>query len=609
MEKIQYYKNISMKNYFVLLTLTILILPACKKDFLDTSVQQNFDEELFFRSGFNNMKAFGMGVYDYLPHLNQYGGNALLAGGSDEADYARTGNIQRFNNGSWGQFNNPDDVFNDYYKAIRHANLFLEKTVDYPSLIVQDTINNKAAYVIDLDDFAKLRAEVRFLRAYFYFELIKRYGGVPLVTKVLTPEEAPSIPRATFDECIQFIINECNDSYPELTNHYFNYGIPAGASVGRGDAGTDINRLGRIEKPAAVALKARALLYAASPLFNTGNNIVKWEQAAAAANELFTDPNCAHVNFLFANYRDLFMSQNTTNTLTPRKGANTGIIMTRPYERSGDSFERANYPAGIVNGAQGATCPSQNLVDAFEMRTTGRPITDPASGYDPTNPYNNRDPRLSLIVVLNGSNMGINTNNTPRAVETFTGGADAIGSRTGATSTGYYLRKMNVENYNLAATNTRAKSWVLMRFAEVLLNYAEAANEAFGPDARPNFNGVPSVRSAREAVNQVRARVGMPAIPAGVSQQELRERIRNERRVELAFEEHRFFDVRRWKIAEQTENQPLRGMRISRDVTGLLSYETFTVEPRVFDNRMYLYPIPFQEIAKSNGVIIQNPGW
>jgi hypothetical protein len=168
---------------------------------------------------------------------------------------------------------------------------------------------------------------------------------------------------------------------------------------------------------------------------------------------------------------------------------------------------------------------------------------------------------------------------------------------------------MNVENYNLAATNTRAKSWVLMRFAEVLLNYAEAANEAFGPDARPNFGGVPSIRSAREAVNMVRARVGMPAIASGISQAQLRERIRNERRVELAFEEHRFFDVRRWKIAEQTESQPLRGMRINRDVTGTLTYETFTVEPRVFDSRMYLYPIPFQEIAKSNGVMTQNPGW
>jgi hypothetical protein len=173
------------------------------------------------------------------------------------------------------------------------------------------------------------------------------------------------------------------------------------------------------------------------------------------------------------------------------------------------------------------------------------------------------------------------------------------------------LRKLCVENYNLAVTNTRAKSWVLMRYAEVLLSYAEAANEAFGPEAKPTLNGVPAVRSAREAINLVRARTGvaMPAIAAGVTKEELRERIRNERRVELAFEEHRFFDVRRWKIAEQTERAPLRGMRVRRTGTGTFTYEPFTAENRVFDQKMYLYPIPFEEVAKSNGVIIQNPGW
>jgi hypothetical protein len=599
-----------MKKYFALvLIFGCLLLQSCKKDFLDTQLQSGFDEELFLNSGPANLKAFGMGVYNYLPQFNRYGGNALLAAGCDEADFALFGNIQRFNTGAWDPFTNPDDVWGTYYRAIRHANLFLEKTTDFRSLLVVDTINNKANYIIDVDDFIKLRAEARFLRAYYYMELIKRYGGVPIITTVLSEQESYQVKRATFDECVSFIVSQCDSAYTDLTNHWINYGIPAGSTVGRGDAGTDNNRLGRVEKPAAVALKLRALLYAASPLNNAGNNVSKWELAAAAGQQLFSDPNCAHVNFLSANYKDLFMAQNTTNNLTPRKGANSGIIFTRPFQLNTNVFERANYPVGMLNGGEGATCPSQNLVNAFEMRTTGKPITDPTSGYDPLNPYANRDQRLAWIVVLNGSTMGLNTNSTPRTVLSYEGALDGIGAKIGATTTGYYLRKMCVENYNLTLAGTRAKSWVLMRYAEVLLNFAEALNEAYGPEAKPSLGGIAATRSAREALNLVRVRAGQPAIAAGISQSDLRERIRNERRVELAFEEHRFFDVRRWKIAEQTENVPLSGMRVSLNSSGTFNYQPFVAEPRVFSAKMYLYPIPFAEISKSNGVIIQNPGW
>jgi starch-binding outer membrane protein, SusD/RagB family len=351
------------------------------------------------------------------------------------------------------------------------------------------------------------------------------------------------------------------------------------------------------------------LLFAASPLNNPGNNAAKWELAAAAGQQLFTDPNCAHVNFLNANYKDLFMAQNTTNNLTPRKGANSGIILTRPFALNTNVLERANYPVGMLNGGEGATCPSQNLVDAFEMRTTGKPITDPTSGYDPLNPYANRDQRLGWIVVLNGSTMGLNTNNTPRTVLSYEGSLDGIGAKVGATTTGYYLRKMCVENYNLTLGGTRAKSWVLMRYAEVLLNFAEALNEAFGPEAKPSLGGAVAARSAREALNLVRVRAGQPAIASGITQADFRQRVRNERRVELAFEEHRFFDVRRWKIAEQTESAPLTGMRVSLTSPGVFNYQSFVVEPRVFNAKMYLYPIPFAEISKSNGMISQNPGW
>jgi prevent-host-death family protein len=144
---------------------------------------------------------------------------------------------------------------------------------------------------------------------------------------------------------------------------------PAGKTLGVGDGGTNNNRLGRIEKPAAIALKLRALLYAASPLHNAPNDKRRWELAAAAGQQFFTDPNCVQVNFLSTNYKDLFMAQNTTNNLTPRKGANAGIIMTRPYQLNSNVFERANYPVGMANAGEGATCPSQNLIDAFETKS------------------------------------------------------------------------------------------------------------------------------------------------------------------------------------------------------------------------------------------------
>lgn len=608
-----------MKKYIIILAgLFLFVFYGCKKAFLDEEIKQNFDEELFLKSGFSNLKAFGMGTYNFLPMLNDYGGNALLAAASDEADYARPNNIQRFNTGAWSPFNNPDNAYGEYYRGIRHANLFLEKTADFRNLIVEDTVTNsgRSIYIINVDDFTKLRAEVRFLRAYFYMELAKRYGGVPIVTTVLDENSARLLTRNSFDECIDFIASECDAVYPALTNHYTNYGIPSGSTVGTGDApgSSDVTRLGRIEKPAALALKLRALLFAASPLHNPNQLSAKYERAVAAAIQIFNDPNCASVRFISGNYKNLFQPQNTTANLTPRKGSNSGIIMTRPLYQTGNGFERANYPAGAANGGKGVTAPSQNLVDAYEMRTNGLPITDANSGYDPQRPYLNRDPRLEFTVVVNGSVMGREINNTDRITKSFDGGVDGIGQSFGATTTGYYLRKFSVENFDLSRTDGRPKAWVLMRYAEVLLNFAEAANEAFGPDVAPTVNGLSTTMTARDAVNMIRARAGvnMPPIPAGLGKLAMQARIRNERRVELAFEEFRFFDVRRWKIAAQTETQPLRGMRVTQTTPGVFNFQVFNVENRIFDatqDKMYLYPIPFQEIAKSNGALVQNPGW
>jgi hypothetical protein len=173
------------------------------------------------------------------------------------------------------------------------------------------------------------------------------------------------------------------------------------------------------------------------------------------------------------------------------------------------------------------------------------------------------------------------------------------------------LKKFTVTNYNLSqSTSVKPKAWVLMRIGEVYLNYAEAMNEAYGPDAKPTINDVPAVYSAREALNRIRTRsdINLPGVAAGLLPLAMQTKIRNERRIELAFEEHRPFDIRRWKIPVEELNKPLQGI-IVRKTGNTYTYETFDVEDRVFEERMYRYPVPYEEISKSNGALVQNEGW
>jgi hypothetical protein len=222
------------------------------------------------------------------------------------------------------------------------------------------------------------------------------------------------------------------------------------------------------------------------------------------------------------------------------------------------------------------------------------------------NPYSGRDPRLKQIIAVNNDVFGKNTDNGDRLIQSYEGGVDAIGSSRGATTTGYYLKKFSIRNYNLSlSTSVKAKAWVLMRIGEMYLNYAEAMNEAYGPESKGGMS-----MSAKAAVDAVRQRTGvaMPILSPGLTQDEMRERIRNERRVELAFEEHRFFDVRRWKIAVKTENFPLMAIQIVKTSwADDFEYRVFKKENRVFKEHMYLHPIPEAEVLK--GAITQNPGW
>jgi hypothetical protein len=564
-----------MKMTKYLFILFIPLVYAGCSNFLDTDVETRYLEEEIFVN-YQRMSKAGYGVYT---NLFNFGFNrvnsAMLASACDEADHADvTSTIHRFNTGTWNANSNPEDCWNSFYTAIRRANLFLEDSRDYKNILFRDTTIavNKENYIYQVRDIEWLRAEVRFLRAFYHFELLKRYGGIPVMTEVTNDETAlVNKKRDSFDDCLAFIVKECDELIPLLKDTWVGFD---------GDKWR-----GRVTKVAAQALKARTLLYAASPLNNPSNNTERWKKAAQAAHVVIA----SGLYSLHNNYRGLFNLGNGSD------GNPEVLFAVQRWNEN--SFEKYNYPVGYDQGGQATTCPSQNLVDSYEMQNTGKKIQEAGSGYDPKNPYLGRDPRLGMSIIVNNSTFkGRNT-------ECWVGGIDGIGKYK-ATTTGYYLKKYVNENLNLAQNQTSVHSWILFRYAEILLNYAEAMNEAFGPEDKAGYT-----MNAKTAVDAVRQRAGvnMPILPPGLSQNEMRERIRNERRVELAFEEHRFFDVRRWKIAGQTENTPLMAMQITKEEGNKFDYLVVKKEDRTFLNHMYLYPIPEAEVLR--GSIEQNPGW
>ncbi|MDR1585283.1 MAG: RagB/SusD family nutrient uptake outer membrane protein [Prevotellaceae bacterium] len=549
-------------KHFIYLIPALLFTTGC--DLLDTRIDTQIMEKNLET---NFQYLFDMG---YSPYANLNSGfyhidNNIAAPMSDEAEQtAASSNSQIFNNGSWGPYNNPDDTYGRCYAGIRAAHIFLDYSVDYTTKLAlnRDTVSDGGyQYRRDVADIAFLRAEAQTLIAYYYFELIKRYGAVPYVDKALSLDDETDLPRIAYHEIVDKIVAKIDEAADYLQVNWKNY---------------DSQRDGRFTKGAALALKSRILLYAASKRDNPDNDKEKWKRAALAAYDVIQ----LNQYSLASNYRTLFLESNSVTEAE--------IIMSI---RGGSSneIEKANYPIGTPGGNSGVT-PSQNLVSAYEYK----------SAPDPNNPYANRDPRLEYSVVTNNSQWN------GRTIRMWQGDdAEDAWDKTNASKTGYYLKKFLIENLYLIQDEKRIHNWTLFRYAEILLNYAEAMNEAYGPD---NDNGYGL--TARQAVNQIRSRQGvaMPPVEAA-NDTEMRERIKHERRIELAFEGHRFFDLLRWKDAEYALNQPLKGVRVAKQGENF-TYTEFTVENRIFSApKMYYYPIPQTEINKSKNVLHQNEGW
>ncbi|MCK9412542.1 MAG: RagB/SusD family nutrient uptake outer membrane protein [Prolixibacteraceae bacterium] len=567
----KYFKNIG-----AVLVLGILF-SQCK--FIDP-------EEFTLRSAdqvkrnFANLGALRVAPFSHLPTGYNTIGNSWLASASDEAEEVLvTESIQNFNIGNWNQYSNPDNVWAKNYQGIRKANDFsqMADTITW----YEWKLSNPTAYNDRVFRTNLWKNEMFFLRGFFYFELIKRYGGVPLIKEKLNMarlDSIASIKRSSFSDCVEYIVTQCDTAAKNLpvTQVAADYG--------------------EITKGAALALKARTLLYAASDLFNKsgnsnpvlgytdGNRQQRWIRAAEACKAVLDMAPSTYA--LHTNYGALFLLGSAFNKeviFECRRGAL-------------NSFEAANYSIGF-NGGRTGTCPSQNLVDAYEMKDgTAFSWSNPAQAADP---YLNRDPRLALTVVLNNATFN------GRKIELWEGGKDGL-PLDRASKTGYYLSKYVVQNLDLTKNQTSYHQWLNFRLAEMYLNYAEAMNEAFGPDNKSIYT-----LTAREAVNLVRARAGvvMPAFPLGMAADQFRTRLRNERRVELAFEDHRYWDVRRWGIGSSVLGGDIKGVKIAMVDPTHFTYTPYLIETRTYNSKMDLYPIPEDEVVKSKGNLAQNPGW
>jgi hypothetical protein len=564
-----------MRNTIIYSVILILLFSSCD-DLLDNSIDINLKPEQVFVN-YERIQETAVAAYTSLQYVGGYyhWAQSLKACATDEAEETDYGSpAQQFNLGIWNQYSNPDDVYAKMYMAIRQCNIFLENTVDYKSILVVDTITStgKELYEKHCQDIGWYRHELRFLRAFYYFELIKRYGGVPLITRTITEDEALEIPRSDFGACVDYIVEECDSIKDYMQLDW----VADGKSEFQG----------RATKGAALALKSRVLLYAASPLNNPENDIQPWKDAAKAAKELID------LKRVGSSSASLYKLSNTYDYLfvAPNSYSDQEVIFYLRYANS-NILEAWNYPIGTPGGRSGVS-PSQNLVDAYEK----------LSGWDPAKPYDRIDPRMQKTIVVNNSTW----NN--RTIESYVGGKDGIDKRN-ASRTGYYLKKFLSPNLDLVSSTPgrSMKSWIFFRYGEVLLNYAEALNEAYGPSGGAEDG---HTMTALEAVNLVRRRTGINLTRLlNIDQTTLREKIKNERRVELAFEEHRAWDLRRWKDGEKL-SEPIRGARITKDETGVFTYDfNHIVENRVFEDKMYLYPLPQNEINKYPQVLKQNLLW
>ena len=540
-----------MKKIIYLISLVwVMLLPSCS-DVLDITPTDRYPDPLVWQDE-NLLKMYVNEQYSGIcTKTNFY---EIMFFGDD--------NFSKYNNGSSnlireniltadniGSVSNILHVWDNTYKYIQNINVFFNNIKD-------SSVDN----AIKED----LIAEMKFIRAYLYAKLIWAYGGVPIIEEVYDiNSDWSQVKRKSWDECVAYIVKDLDDVIAVLPDR------------------PDVRN--RASGNAARALKSRVLLYDASILNNPNDDKQKWQKAADAAQALF-DKGYA----LATDYRKMFLDVNCSEYILCKEFSET-------------FYNQLTFYLGTAgdNGRAWVT-PSLNIVDAYETIDGEIPVTNselgtvnPKSMYDPANPYANRDPRFYASVYYNGSDF------VNRKIETFAGGYDATNQD--ATITGYYIRKFIDEDMGISATKHYTTPFPLFRLSEIYLNYAEAQYHLGNEDL------------AREYINKIRDREGVKMPPVTASGEELLNKIYHERMIELAFEGHRYFDVRRWKIAEKTETTHIMGHEIVKNSDGTFTYNriklTQASRKDEWKDAFYRLPIAYSEIQKSNKSLEQNIGY
>lgn len=582
-----------MKIYIIpLIIILAAFFMSCESDYLDKMEEtEGYDFEKVFGDSIN-FKNFNdklivspllkrhrndarpLGDFDDVSDNSVSGADwtgvpSVQAGAGDFYPLRTNGDAVMCNNGTWATI----------WNQIRVANICIRNIEFYPGSMSSRNVILGTSY---------------FFRGYGYFELIRRWGGMPYFYKAISADENMDVPRLSYQESMLLAVADLDSAAMYLK-----------PVIAESD-------WGRPTQAAALAYKAKALVYAASEFatLQTGAKTDLWDDAALAADEAIKVAEDNGYGLAPMDKYYYIFKEDEEEVYTKE------ILYGRRYDHTwgSNSYKRRYRPPGQLSG-QYATSPNQTLVDCFEMQATGLPISDPASGYNPQNPYIGRDPRFAESIICNqqkimGKTMQIYDRDETKTPATL-GSSDLSYSdgtvSMGYTKTGYYNNKWMGKTFN-ANLNMHYPE---IRVAELYLLFAEAANEAW---ATPVDRNSTCRYSAKEAVNVVRTRAQMPGIATEfLNKSAFRERVRNERRVELCFEDNRLFDIRRWHIAHLPENRDMWKMEIAK-VAKNATYPTgFHYTPRlysqrVFEEKHYLFVIKLDD-TNIGPNFLQNPGW
>lgn len=588
-----------MKKNIIALLLAMTILSGCEDQFAPAD-----DNHLALKNIYKDptfAEGLLLNAYTALPNIYGFSFNDVAT--DDAVSNDKSNDYRRMATGQWSAKFNPMSQWDRANTAIMYLNKLLAES---DKINWAPTSGEKVSQLYN----SRHKGEAYGLRAYFMYCLLQAHGGydsngellgVPIITDFYENASDFKKPRNTYKECLAQIYADLSEAEKYLPLDYLNISDASKMLPKYVDLGVDVDSYNRVfgnyNKQRMTArivkgIRAKAALMAASPAYQQET----WSKAAEYAAESLNLIN--GLNGLDPQGGLFYMKDNVDNLDIISANKDRPEMLWRGSISKSRSLEQNNFPPTLYGN--GRVNPTQNLVDAFPM-ANGYPISDTVnSKYDETKPYEGRDPRLGRYIIFNRSNFA------NKVIYTETGGGnDAVDKISTSTRTGYYMRKLLRDDVNLNPTLTTDQNHysVHIRYTELFLAYAEAANEVGGPD----YKGTNSY-SARDVIAAIRKRAGISQpdmyLMSINGKEEMRKLIHNERRLELCFEGFRFWDLRRWKVdLKNVLNQPAKGVNINGN-----SYTYPEVEKRWYDDDKYYYaPIPYQEALKLD--LIQNDGW